>query len=114
VLAGKGISEIADYEQAIIRRLDRKRAVPLSYEQFRYGFANVVGEDERRNCISGTLFRCRRAAVPGGVRKLESVDGGEGTLGQPGAGSDADRLGRLGPYGPLGDRERGLQKAEAE
>ena len=98
VLAGKGIAEIADYEEAIIRRLDRKpviighsfgglltmilagrrlaaasvaispapfrgvlplpfaalrtasvalrnhanwnRAVPLSYEQFRYSFAN--------------------------------------------------------------------------
>ena len=104
VFAGKGIREIADYEEAIIRRLDRKpviighsfgglltmilagrglaaasvaispapfrgvlplpfsalrtasvalrnpanwnRAVPLSYEQFRYSFANAVGEDE--------------------------------------------------------------------
>jgi len=104
VFAGKGIGEIADYEQAIIRRLDRKpvvighsfggllteilagrglaaasvaispapfrgvlplpisalrsssavlrnpanrnRAVPLTYEQFRYGFANAVDEKE--------------------------------------------------------------------
>src|SRR5215468_2656751 len=103
VFAGKGITQIADYEEAIIRRLDRKpvvighsfgglltmilagrglaaasiaispapfrgvlplplpalrtasvalrnpanwnRAVPLSYEQFRYSFANEVGED---------------------------------------------------------------------
>src|SRR5512144_1768669 len=106
VFAGKGITEIADYEEAIIRRLDRKpvivghsfgglmtmilagrglaaasvaispapfrgvlplpiaalrtasvalrnpanwnRAVPLSYEQFRYSFANAVGDDEAR------------------------------------------------------------------
>jgi len=110
-LAGKGIAEIADYEEAIIRRLDRKpviighsfgglltmilagrgvaaasvaispapfrgvlplplaalrtasvalrnpanwnRAVPLSYEQFRYSFANVVGEDEAKELYLG-------------------------------------------------------------
>jgi len=111
VFAGKGITEIADYEEAIIRRLDRKpviighsfgglltqilagrglasasvaispapfrgvlplplsalraasvalrnpanwnRAVPLTYEQFRYGFANVVGEDEAKELYLG-------------------------------------------------------------
>ena len=111
VFAGKGISEIANYEEAIIRRLDRKpviighsfgglltmilagrglaaasvaispapfrgvlplpiaalrsasvalrnpanwnRAVPLSYEQFRYSFANAVGEDEAKELYLG-------------------------------------------------------------
>ena len=111
-LAGKGIAEIAGYEEAIIRRLNRKpviighsfgglltmilagrglaaasvaispapfrgvlplpisalraasvalrnpanwnRAVPLSYEQFRYSFANAVGETRRRSCTSAT------------------------------------------------------------
>src|SRR5262249_13850034 len=111
VFAGKGIREIADYEEAIIRRLARKpaiighsfgglltmilagrglafasaaispapsggvpplplralrtasvalrnpanwtRAVPLSYEQFRYSFANVVGEDEAKELSLG-------------------------------------------------------------
>src|SRR5262249_46081278 len=106
VVAGKGITAIADYEEAVIRRLERKpviighslggllpmilagrglaaasvaispapfrgvlplplaalrtasvalrnpanwnRAVPLSYEQFRYSFANEVGEDEAK------------------------------------------------------------------
>jgi non-heme chloroperoxidase len=106
VFAGKGIGEIADYEESIIRRLDRKpavighsfggllteilagrglavasvaispapfrgvlplpisalragapvlsnprnrhRAVPLTYDQFRYSFANAVDEDEAR------------------------------------------------------------------
>src|SRR6266404_1128741 len=106
VFAGKGIGEIADYEESIIRRLDRKpviighsfgglltmilagrglaaasvaispapfrgvlplpiaalrtasvalrnprnrhRAIPLTYEQFRYGFANAVPEDEAK------------------------------------------------------------------
>jgi non-heme chloroperoxidase len=111
VFASKGITQIADYEEAIIRRLDRKpvilghsfgglltmilagrglaaasvpispapfrgvlplpfaalrtasvalrnpanwnRAVPLSYEQFRYSFANVVGEDEAKELYLG-------------------------------------------------------------
>src|SRR5262249_22244412 len=115
VFAGKGISQIADYEEGIIRRLDRKpvimghsfggllteilagrglavasvaispapfrgvlplpiaalrtasaalrnpprtpanwnRAVPLTYEQFRYSFANVVGEDEAKELYLG-------------------------------------------------------------
>jgi pimeloyl-ACP methyl ester carboxylesterase len=106
VFAGKGIEQIADHQEEIIRRLERKpvvighsfggllteilagrglasasvaispapsrgvlplplsalrvasialrnpanwnRAVPLSYEQFQYGFANVVGDDEAR------------------------------------------------------------------
>src|ERR1700756_3654078 len=111
VFAGKGIGEIADYEEAIIRRLKRKpviighsfgglltmilagrglaaasvaispapfrgvlplpfaalrtasvalrnpanynRAVPLTYEQFRYSFANAVGEDEAKELYLG-------------------------------------------------------------
>ncbi len=110
-LAGKGIAQIADYQEAIIRRLDRKpviighsfgglltmilagrglaaasvaispapfrgvlplplaalrsagvalrnpanwnRAVPLSYEQFRYSFANVVSEEEAKELYLG-------------------------------------------------------------
>src|SRR5262249_16057641 len=109
--AGKGIAEIAYYEEGIIRPLDRKplimgpscaglltrilagpglasasaaispapfrgvlplplpalrtasvalrnpanwnRAVPLSYEQFRYSFANAVGEDEAKELYLG-------------------------------------------------------------
>ena len=111
VFAGKGISEIANYEESIIRGLKRKpviighsfgglltmilagrglasasvaispapfrgvlplplpalrsasvalrnpanwnRAVPLSYEQFRYSFANEVGEDEAKELYLG-------------------------------------------------------------
>src|SRR5215468_8413274 len=86
VFAGKGIGEIADYEERIIRGLDRKpviidhsfggllplpisalrtasvalrnpanwnRAVPLTYDQFRYSFANAVGEDEAKELYLG-------------------------------------------------------------
>src|SRR5260370_2988920 len=118
--AGKGIREIADYEEAIIRGLKRKpviighsfgglltmilagrglaaasvaispapfrgvlplpisalraaslalrnpanwnRAVPLTYEQFRYSFANVVGEDEAKELYLG--YSVPRAGEP--------------------------------------------------
>jgi pimeloyl-ACP methyl ester carboxylesterase len=111
VFAGKGIAQIADHLEAIVRRLDRKpvivghsfgglltmilagrglaaasvaispapfrgvlplplaalrsasvalrnpanwnRAVPLSYEQFRFSFANAVGEDEAKELYLG-------------------------------------------------------------
>jgi len=64
--------------------------VPLSYEQFRYSFANGVGEDEAKELYLGySVPRPRRAALPGSVRELESVVRGEGRLDESGAGSDA-------------------------
>jgi pimeloyl-ACP methyl ester carboxylesterase len=39
---------------------NRSRAVPLSYEQFRYAFANAVGEDEARQ-----LYRTHAVPAPG-------------------------------------------------
>jgi pimeloyl-ACP methyl ester carboxylesterase len=118
VFAGKGIEQIADHHEELIRRLDRKpvvighsfggllteilagrgvaaasvaispapsrgvlplplsalrvasvalrnpanwnRAVPLTYEQFRYGFANVVDEDEAKR-----LYDAYSVAGPG-------------------------------------------------
>jgi pimeloyl-ACP methyl ester carboxylesterase len=118
VFAGKGIGEIADHHEAIIRELERKpivighsfgglltmilagrglakcsvaispapfrgvlplpvsalrvasvalrnpanwnRAVPLTYEQFRYGFANAVGADEAKE-----LYETYSVAGPG-------------------------------------------------
>ena len=118
VLAGKGIGEVADHHEAIIRRLERKplvighsfggllaeilagrglaacsvaispapfrgvlplpvsalragapvlknpanwnRAVPLTYEQFRFSFANAVGEEEARQ-----LYETYSVPAPG-------------------------------------------------
>jgi len=91
------------------------RAVPLSYEQFRYSFGNEVGEDEAKELYLG--YSVPGAGEPlfsGGVCELESVVRGAGQLDEPGAGSDADHLSQLGPYGPVGDRERGVQEAEAQ
>src|ERR1700752_726992 len=165
VFAGKGISEIADYEEAIIRHLDRKPVIighsfgglltmilagrglaaasgaispapfrgvlPLPLAALRTASVDPrappplravplqLCERGRRGRGEGAvprLFRPgrRRAALPGGVREHQPVVRGEGRLDEPGAGSDVDRFGRLGSYGPLGDGERVLQEAEAE
>ena len=147
VLAGKGIAEIADYEEAIIRRLDRKpviighsfgglltmilagrglaaasvaispapfrgvlplpiaalrsasvalrnpanwnRAVPLTYEQFRYSFANAVGEDEAKELYLGfsvpgagePLFQAASANInPWSEAKVDSMNPERGPM----------------------------------
>jgi non-heme chloroperoxidase len=147
VFAGKGISEIADYEEAIIRRLDRKpviighsfgglltmilagrglaaasvsispapfrgvlplpfsalrtasvalrnpanwnRAVPLTYEQFRYSFANAVGEDEAKELYLGysvpgagePLFQAAAANInPWSEAKVDSTNPKRGPM----------------------------------
>jgi len=147
VFAGKGIREIADYEEAIIRRLNRKpviighsfgglltmilagrglaaasvaispapfrgvlplpisalraasvalrnpanwnRAVPLTYEQFRYSFANAVGEDEAKELYLGysvpgagePLFQAASANVnPWSEAKVDSTNPERGPM----------------------------------
>jgi non-heme chloroperoxidase len=147
VFAGKGIREIAGYEEQIIRRLDRKpviighsfgglltmilagrglaaasvavspapfqgvlplplpalrtagvalrnpanwnRAVPLSYEQFRYSFANAVGEDEAKELYLGysvagagePLFQAASANVnPWSEAKVDSTNPERGPM----------------------------------
>lgn len=147
VFAGKGIREIADYEEAIIRRLDRKpviighsfgglltmilagrglaaasvaispapfrgvlplpisalraagvalrnpanwnRAVPLTYQQFRYGFANAVGEDEAKELYLGysvpgagePLFQAASANInPWSEARVDSLNPARGPM----------------------------------
>jgi pimeloyl-ACP methyl ester carboxylesterase len=146
-LAGKGITEIANYQEAIIRRLNRKpviighsfgglltmilagrglasasvaispapfrgvlplpisalrsasvalrnpanwnRAVPLTYEQFRYSFANVVGEDEAKELYLGysvpgagePLFQAAAANLnPWSEAKVDSMNPERGPM----------------------------------
>src|SRR5438876_6671352 len=173
VRAGKGIREIADYEEAIIRRLDRKpviighsfgglltmilagrglaaasvaispapfrgvlplpiaalrtasvalrnpanwnRAIPLTYEQFRYSFANAVGEDEAKELYLGysvpgpaePLFQAASANLnPWSEAQVDSTNPDRGPMLIVSADSDH--------HGPVGDRKRGLRKAEAQ
>ena len=63
---------------------NRNRAVPLTYEQFRYAFANAVGEDEAKE-LYDDLRRAgaRRAALPGGRGQPQPVDRGQGRHQEP-------------------------------
>ena len=46
---------------------NRNRAVPLTFEQFRYGFANAVSEEEAKAAVRGVRGAgAGQAAVPGG------------------------------------------------
>ena len=57
VFAHKTVGQVADHVQAVIEGLSQKpavignpanrhRAIPLTFDQFRYSFANAVSEDE--------------------------------------------------------------------
>jgi non-heme chloroperoxidase len=63
---------------------NRNRAVPLTFEQFRYGFANAVSEE------------------------------GQGRHQEPRPRAAAAHLRRAGPHRPVGDRQRLLQAAAGQ
>ena len=68
---------------------NRNRAIPLTYEQFRYGFANAVGEDEAKElhntfAVPGSgapLFQAAAANLnPWTEAKVDSENPGRGPL----------------------------------
>ena len=94
---------------------NRNRAVPLTFEQFQFAFANAVSEEEAKQ-----LYDTFCVPAPGeppfqaAAAKLEPVDGRQGGHEEPEARADADHLGGTRPHGPLVDRERILQAREAQ
>jgi hypothetical protein len=60
VFARKTIGQVADHYSEVISKLARKPAVPLTYDQFRYGLANAVTEEEAKQ-----LFDTFAVAAPG-------------------------------------------------
>jgi pimeloyl-ACP methyl ester carboxylesterase len=80
------ISALRSASPVLGNPLNRNRAVPLTYDQFRYGFANAVGEDEAREALRD-LRRAGagRAHLPGGCGQPESVDRGQGRQQESGA-----------------------------
>jgi non-heme chloroperoxidase len=54
------ISALRSASPVLGNPLNRNRAVPLTYDQFRYGFANAVGEDEARE-----LYETYAVPAPG-------------------------------------------------
>jgi alpha-beta hydrolase superfamily lysophospholipase len=54
------ISALRSVRPVLGNLANRRRAVPLTYDQFRFGFANAVSEDEARELYE--TFPCRRPA----------------------------------------------------
>jgi hypothetical protein len=72
---------------------NRNRAVPLTYEQFRYAFANAVSEEEAHQLNEEFAVPTpREAAVPGGGGQPQALDRGQGRHPQPCPGAAADHL----------------------
>ena len=96
-------------------RRNWNRAVPLTYEQFRYGFANAVSEDEAKELYEtfavpapgAPLFQAAAANLnPWTEAKVDTQE--------PRARPAADHLRREGPHRAVGDRQGLVQEAEAQ
>jgi pimeloyl-ACP methyl ester carboxylesterase len=94
---------------------NRERAVPLTYDQFRYSFANAVSEDEAHQLYEGLRGAdSGQAAVPGRGGQPQSLDRGQGRQQEPRPRAAAAHLRRAGPHRPVGDRQRLLQAAAGQ
>jgi pimeloyl-ACP methyl ester carboxylesterase len=94
---------------------NHSRAVPLTFDQFRYGFANAVSEEEAKELYD--TFAVPASGVPlfqAATRRLEPLDRGEGRHEEPRPWAAADHLQREGQHRPVGDRERVVQASAAQ
>ena len=93
----------------------RGRAITLSFDQFKYGWANALDEEGGEGALRHVpRRRLRDRARADGQREPQPVDRVEGGHEESRPRSAADHRRREGPHGAVGDRERRLQAAEAE
>jgi pimeloyl-ACP methyl ester carboxylesterase len=91
---------------------NRSRAVPLTYEQFRYGFANAVSEDAAKQLYETyAVPTSGKPLFQAAAANLNRVDRGQGRHRQPTARPTADHLRREGPHRALSDCARLRQAA---
>ena len=109
------ISSLKSASPVLGNPANRNRAVPLTYEQFRYSFANAVGEDEAKELYetfavpaSGApLFQAASANLnPWTEAKVNTKNPERGPL--------LIIDGEKDNVVPVGDRERLVQEAEAQ
>ena len=102
------ISALKSSSPVLGNPLNRNRAVPLTYDQFRYAFANVVSEDEAQGRCSTTfavpaagkpLFQAAAANLnPWTEAKVDTKNPERGPL--------LLIIRRQGPHRAAGDRQR--------
>ena len=109
------ISALRSASPVLKNPANRHRAVPLTFEQFHYGFGNALergGSEVAVREVRGSGFG--RADLPGRGSKPQPLDRGEGRQQEPRPGTAADHLGRARPHGAAIDRERVVQAREAQ
>ena len=93
---------------------NRNKAIPLTFDQFRYSFANAVSEEEAKELHETYAVPAPGAPLAGRGRQPQPVDRGQGRHEEPRARPDADPQRREGPHDPVGDGRRHLQEADPE
>jgi pimeloyl-ACP methyl ester carboxylesterase len=100
------ISALKSSSPVLRNPANRNRAVPLTYDQFRYSFANAVSEEEAKQLYEDF-------AVPASGKSLWQA-----ALANLNPWTEdkvaAARLRRAGPHRPAGDRQRLLQAAAGQ
>ena len=95
--------------------LNHNRAVPLTYEQFRFAFANAVSEDEAKE-----LYETYAVPAPGeplfqaATANLNPWTEAKVNTKNPGSRAAAHHRRREGQHRPVGHRQRFLQAPEAQ
>ena len=95
--------------------LNRGRAITLTFDQFKYGWANAL-DDEGGAAAVRHLPRRRPRGCPDadGERQPQPLHRGEGRSEESSTGPAADHRRREGPHRSVGDRQRRLQAPEAQ
>ena len=92
-----------------------RRAVALTYDQFRYSFANAVSESEAKRLYETyPVAGLGDPAVPGRHREPQSVYRDQGRHEDPAARPHAPDHRGKGPHRAIRDRQRLIQEAEAQ
>ena len=108
------ISALKSAAPVLRNPLNRGRAITLTFDQFKYGWANAL--TTRKPAALRDLPRGRAGGRPDadGERQRQPVHRGEARSQEPRPWPAADHRRREGPHRPVGDRQRRLQAPEAQ
>jgi hypothetical protein len=109
------ISALKSSSPVLRNPANRNHAVPLTYEQFRHGFANAVSEDEAKQLYETYAVPASgKSLFQAATANLNPLDRGQGRHQEPRPWAAAAHLRRAGPHRPVDDRQRLLQAAAGQ